>query len=103
MTKKPKHRPDLTEFLVENAARLGINKARQKSKQHPDDYTALSNWQIHDEVRDSEISRLVVQLADHGMRVAEIENIMKEVLKEQLKILEMVENEEDMPKDSKMS
>ncbi|AIK40970.1 hypothetical protein DR92_4473 (plasmid) [Brucella anthropi] len=37
------------------------------------------------------------------MRVAEIENIMKEVLKEQLKILEMVENEEDMPKDSKMS
>ncbi|MFK3668486.1 hypothetical protein ACI2JN_24975 [Ochrobactrum teleogrylli] len=101
MTKKPKHRPDLTEFLA--AARLEFNKPRRKSKQHPNDYTALSNWQIHDEVRDSEISRLVVRLADHGMRVAEIENIMKEVLKEKLKMLEMVENEEDMPKESKMS
>ncbi|WP_173514322.1 hypothetical protein [Sinorhizobium psoraleae] len=68
----------------------------EKSKRHPDDYTALSNWMAHDEVRDSEITGLVLRLADHGMRVAEIENLMKLALREQLELVEMFgPNEEE--------
>lgn len=61
---------------------------KKESKQHPDDYSALSNWLVHDQVRDSEISNLVLILADHGMRVADIENLMKDALLEQLKKFE---------------
>jgi len=35
---------------------------------HLDDYTALSNWMTHNEVRDIEITSLVLKLADQGLR-----------------------------------
>lgn len=51
---------------------------------HPDDYTALSNWMTHNEVRDSEITSLVLLLADYGLRVSEIEDLMKSALRRRL-------------------
>lgn len=49
----------------------------------------------HNEVRDNEITSLVLRLADHGMRVAQIENLMKTALREQLEIIEMFASDED--------
>lgn len=57
---------------------------KPKGIRHPDDYTALSNWMVHDQVQDTEISALVLQLADRGLRVSEIEELMKNALKERL-------------------
>jgi hypothetical protein len=55
---------------------------------HDGDYTAISNWMVHDQVHVSEISRLVLTLADRGLRIAEIENLMKQALIERLKTIE---------------
>jgi len=66
-----------------------------KSKRHPDDYTALFNWMTHNEVRDNEITSLVLRLSDHGMRVAQIEDLMKIALRQQLEIIEMFGPDED--------
>lgn len=46
-------------------------------------------------MRDNEITSLVLRLADHGMRVAQIENLMKTALREQLEIIEMFASDED--------
>lgn len=89
-TEKP-----LSVRLAELRVKFGVGGPEKATKRHPDDYTALSNWLTHDEVKDSEISFLVVRLADHGMRVAEIEAIMKEALREQLKIIEMYGSDEE--------
>lgn len=75
-------------------AAVGDAYGERKIQTAPD-YTALSNWMAHNEVRDNEITSLVLRLADHGMRVAQIENLMKTALREQLEIIEMFPSDED--------
>lgn len=52
---------------------------------HDGEFSAISNWMVHDQVHDSEISRLVLVLAER----AEIENLMKQALIERLKTIAM--------------
>jgi hypothetical protein len=55
---------------------------------HSEDYSAISNWTVRDQAHDLEIPRLVLTLADHGLRIAEIENLMKQALIDRLKTIE---------------
>lgn len=85
----------LSERFAELRVTSGLARPKKVSKRHPDDSTALSNWLTHNEVKDSEISDLVLRLADHGMRVAEIEALMKQALLQRLAEIEANETEKD--------
>lgn len=58
---------------------------RRHHMRHDGEFSAISNWMVHDQVHDSEISRLVLVLAER----AEIENLMKQALIERLKTIAM--------------
>lgn len=50
---------------------------------HPDDVSRVRAWEIYGPT-DAEISRLVADLADTGMRLAEIEALIEQVLRREL-------------------
>ena len=54
---------------------------------HPDFFNGLLDWPFYGP-KDSEISDLVLALADHGLRLAEIETGMKQHLEAWLRAVE---------------
>ena len=60
---------------------------QKATQRHPDDYTALMNWEMHDQVEDNEITSLVLELAGYGVRLSMIEGVMKKALQEELAVL----------------
>jgi hypothetical protein len=72
---------------TQEAPPIRLDRHEKKSLRRPDDYTALMNWETHDEVRDSETTELLVALADLGIRVADIEDLMKAALRRKLEEL----------------
>ncbi|MGI2036315.1 hypothetical protein ACRQ1B_28470 [Rhizobium panacihumi] len=55
-----------------------------QSRRNPDDFTALENWAMHDAVSDPEITSLVLRLADRGVRLGAIEDVLKGALEDLL-------------------
>lgn len=60
---------------------------QKATQRHPDDCTALMNWEMHDQVEDNEITSLVLELAGYGVRLSMIEGVMKKALQEELAVL----------------
>lgn len=62
-------------------------KARTPPALHPDFYEGLMDWPLYGP-RDSEIADLVLALAGHGVRLADIEAVIKQHLQAWLDAIE---------------
>nr|CAD6629820.1 hypothetical protein RKHAN_04089 [Rhizobium sp. Khangiran2] len=64
-----------------------MKRNRKATERHRDDYTALINWEMHDQIGDNETTSLVLELAGYRVRVSMIEGVMKQALQEELAVL----------------